>query len=200
MPGAQVDHQLAHPAPEQETQRQPGRNRPEHVTHEPLEPLPQRHLGRALVRHQQQAREHEGKGDSVVQAGFSAEGKAHRVGVAGVAHLDQTGQHRISGRKDGGQEQRQSPVQPQGVMSEQGQAEDGAHQYRAGQQPGGAPLRRPKGQAQAQAANEQGDEHRDFHQPFQPMADPAQLIVPEAQSERSDGQAEEQVEGGGGNR
>ncbi|MNT26438.1 hypothetical protein D3C72_1620110 [compost metagenome] len=153
-----------------------------------------------LVLHQQQPGDHEGKGDAVVQAGLSAEGEAHRIGVAGVAHLDQAGQHRIGGREDGSQEQRQSPVQPEEVMAEQRQAEDGAHQYRAGQPPGGAPLRRAERQAQAQAANEQGDEHRDLHQPLQPLADPAQFVVPEAQSERTYGEAEEQVEGGGGNR
>ncbi len=197
MPRAQVDRQLADQSPEQVTEAQARRHRPQQPVQGPVADPAGR---QAALFDQQQAEDDEGKGGAVVEAGLAGQPVAHVVAVTRVVDLHQAGEHRVGGCEDGADQHGDAPGQPEEVMTERGDPGDAGQHHRPGQHVGALPGRVAQRHAQLQTADEQRHQHGDFGEVLHPAGDVQEFHFPQADAELADQQAEAQVDQRGGDR
>jgi hypothetical protein len=120
--------------------------------------------------------------------------------VAGAVHLHGAGKDRIGGRQHRPEEEGGRRVQAEQQHGAQSHTYDGCEHDWSAQPAGGDPGRVLEGKPQLQPTDEQRDDHRHFGQPLEPADLVAQIDPEPAEPERSDRQAQGQVDGRGRDR
>ena len=182
-------------SPEYVTEQQAGRHRPQQPQSSPSRNL--RHRDRA----EQQQTEHDKREcRAIIEPGFAGQCIAQAIVVLRMTDGDRAREHRIGGREDRAQQQRQRGIHIQEQPRADSHACDRRDHDDARKPECSPPGQMSQRQAQPKTANEQRQNDRDLRQTLDPRGVVAQIDPQYVEAPRPNRAADAEIDGGGRNR